>query len=277
MCGTTHSRSSLHTDPKEGSYLTFKERPKNEVSWKSPKPSGQRRIKPYKESDFEDQNNKFKIWARDTKYKKSEYMGMMDPSAPKSIYKSREFLRKSTFDSTHQTYLSKSTPYPTDRKSQANQVQFISIIQENDDLDDNGDYAPAIFKAMTKNITAYLSESDGPLDDSSVLEAVIECDFDPLQKRDDLYKGKTLVRVELDVSERMFESDSARSIVFDMASLYVSRTKHARHGVIFEEGGVEELSEFGEEGYVDGEFPPEKSSIIGLGLDEKGDPVDHSA
>ena len=212
---------------------------------------------PEEEEFMNNKKGDFQLWARQSRFDRQTYTEL----APDAHRSSAIFRKKEE--------LGLPLKAPTiDRR--------LLIVQENNDLDEEGDYAPGIYKAMTTNLKLHLEENN--IENQEEIMALIECDFNPFQKSDDLYKGKSLAILDSEFGERKFESDVTHSVVFDNARAFLDRTNYATHEKVFEKTH-EELKSIVEieDGYwKDDEFPPDKSSILGYGL-EGGEPRDRSA
>lgn len=78
---------------------------------------------------------------------------------------------------------------------------------------------------------------------------------------------------------RKFEKEGGRSIALN-SGVVVNNVEYATHETVFDGKAYDEFLEgIEEEKFIDDSFPPEKSSILGLGCREgmEGEPVDQVA
>lgn len=79
------------------------------------------------------------------------------------------------------------------------------------------------------------------------------------------------------MKNRKFENDMTRSKVMILDSLDVNRASHATHLRIMEDSSWKDYIYSIDGIFTDQSFPPEKSSILGLGVDLENKPVDPTA
>lgn len=79
------------------------------------------------------------------------------------------------------------------------------------------------------------------------------------------------------MQRRLFENDKVRSLVMDVGSLDVNRTSHSTHEKAISDDSWKDYLNSIDGVYSDPTFPPKKSTILGMGVDLNGKPVDPTA
>lgn len=127
---------------------------------------------------------------------------------------------------------------------------------------------------MTTNIKDLFN--DNQLNNADTFSAVIQCDFNPFKKNENIFSNTSLARLNDFLQSRKFETKKALRLAQQSGISSENIVQYASHQKIFGEEVWEKKFDSVEGKFTDKDFPPEKESIMGLGFND-GEPRDSTA